>query len=322
MRKSSVINAAQIQSGDRAALARAITLAESTKTEDVDQIRHTLIELLPYTGNSIRLAVTGPPGAGKSTFIESFGNLLITFGYRVAVLSVDPSSSKTYGSILGDKTRMTDLAKSDHAFIRPSPSAGQYGGVAPGTREAILLCEAAGYDFIIIETVGVGQSEVAVCDMVDCFLLLLIAGAGDELQGLKKGIMEMADLIVINKNDGENIPIVKRAKSDLNTALRLLDRRHELPTEVVICSALERTGLSEVYEVIQKFTQSSKETGSFFERRKQQQVQWLEELLHRDLYNLLRSDGTIPERKQVAEQDILEGRKNIFEALKFILNRE
>lgn len=308
-----------IRSGDRSILARAITQAESTLPEDAYRTRQLLEELLPYSGSSIRLAVTGPPGAGKSTFIETFGTLLLSKGKRVAVLSVDPSSTRTYGSILGDKTRMTELSRSEKAFIRPSPSSGQTGGVSPGTREAIFLCEAAGYDVIIIETVGVGQSEIAVRDMSDCFLLMLIAGAGDELQGLKKGIMEMADLIVINKDDGENQNHVNRAKAELSSALRLLDPHTGPIPKLLTCSARENRGIEEINQSIDNFIEQSLSTGIFQAKRKEQQLKWLDELLQRHLYLMLRSDGSYPQRRKMAGDDLLTGKRNVYDAFDFIL---
>lgn len=320
MSPSTAITPEKILSGDRSALARSITQAESVLPQDTINTRELLTALMKHTGHSTRVAITGPPGAGKSTFIEAFGNLLISNGHNVAVLSIDPSSTRTHGSILGDKTRMTDLSRSEKAFIRPSPSSGITGGVSPGTREAILLCEAAGYDWIIIETVGVGQSEVAVRDMVDCFLLLLIAGAGDELQGLKKGIMEMADLIVINKDDGQNRDHVKRAKSDLSQALRLIDHESGNPAELISCSALEKTGISDVLGCIEKFIDREKSSGRFLERRKQQNVRWLDDLIHRHMLNLFYSGGALQDQRLIAEEELRSGKKSVFEALDLVVN--
>ncbi|MFZ9980831.1 MAG: methylmalonyl Co-A mutase-associated GTPase MeaB [Cyclobacteriaceae bacterium] len=311
-----------IKIGDRTALARAITLAESTLNDDFIRVRNLLLELMPLTGRSIRLGVTGPPGAGKSTFIDALGMLLVAEGKKVAVLSVDPSSRRTRGSILGDKTRMAGLSRLPEAFIRPSPSAGQTGGVTAGTRESILLCEAAGYDFIIIETVGVGQSEIAVRDMVDCFLLLLIAGAGDELQGLKKGIMEMADLIVINKDDGENRNAVRRARAELSNVLRILDSDMGHPPELLTCSAINTTGITDVAQAINGFINRSRESGRWQQLRNEQQIIWLDELINRQLYRLFRTDGLLPERRAEAGKEIMEGKKNVFEAMDYILQKD
>jgi LAO/AO transport system kinase len=322
MTRSPAVLPQDIINGDRSALARAITLAESTLPEDILRVRSLLTELLPLTGNSERLAVTGPPGAGKSTFTEALGIALVSQGKKVAVLSVDPSSTRTGGSILGDKTRMTELSRSPNAFIRPSPSAGQSGGVTAGMRESILLCEAAGYDFIIIETVGVGQSETAVRDMVDCFLLVLIAGAGDELQGLKKGIMEMADLIVINKDDGDNKAAVQRARSELAIALRLIETGGVFKPQLLTCSALNNSGIKEAAQAIFEFAALSKESGRWQQLRNDQQIIWLDELINRYLYRLFRSDGLLPERRATAGQDILMGKKNVFEAMNYILQKD
>lgn len=322
MSKPLSISPEKILSGDRSALSRSITQAESALPDDILKTKVLLSALLPHTGNSVRVAITGPPGAGKSTFIEAFGGLLILHGHKVAVLSIDPSSTRTHGSILGDKTRMTDLSRSEQTFIRPSPSAGITGGVSPGTREAVLLCEAAGYDWIIIETVGVGQSEVAVSDMVDCFILLLIAGAGDELQGLKKGIMEMADLIVINKDDGENRDHVNRAKADLSQALRLIDNERGKPPELITCSALEKTGISKALGSIEEFIDQEKASGRFSARRDAQQIRWLDELIHRHLLSLYFGAGSIQEQRRLAEQELRSGKKSIFEALDLVVNRK
>jgi len=322
MIKGLSIQPQDIINGDRTALARAITLAESTLSEDSAWVKDMLTELMPLTGKAVRLAVTGPPGAGKSTFIEALGMVLVNGGKKVAVLSVDPSSTRTGGSILGDKTRMTGLSRSPHAFIRPSPSAGQSGGVSAGIRESILFCEAAGYDFIIIETVGVGQSEIAVRDMVDCFLLLLIAGAGDELQGLKKGIMEMADLIVINKDDGENRSAVLRAVSELSNVLRLLDSGEGPPPELLTCSAISNTGITVIADSINKFILHSRDSGRWQQLRNEQKIIWLDEMIKNHLYKLFRSDGLLPERRAAAGEDILAGKKNVFEAMDYVLQKD
>lgn len=322
MTRSTAVLPQDVIKGDRSALARAITLSESTLAEDFALVRSLLADLLPETGNSLRLAVTGPPGAGKSTFIESLGLYLINQGKKVAVLSVDPSSTRTGGSILGDKTRMNVLSRSSNAFIRPSPSAGQSGGVTAGMRESILFCEAAGYDIIIIETVGVGQSETAVRDMVDCFLLVLIAGAGDELQGLKKGIMEMADLIVINKDDGDNRSAVQRAKAELSNALRLIDSSAGNRPELLSCSALNNSGIMEIAKAIFEFVGHSKEIGRWQQLRSNQQLIWLDELINRYLYRLFRADGLLPERREAAGNDILAGKVNVFQAMDYILQRD
>lgn len=269
-----------VRRGDRTHLARAITLIESNSPRHFDAAQQLIQLLLPDSGQSIRIGVTGVPGAGKSTFISAFGLWLIGQGHRVAVLAVDPSSSLSKGSILGDKTRMDLLARDPGSFIRPSPSGGALGGVARKTRESVVLCEAAGYDVILIETVGVGQSEITVRSMVDFFLLMQIAGAGDELQGIKKGIMELADLVAVNKADGENVPAADLACRELNNALHFL--RHATPgwtTRAITCSALQGTGLKDIWDSIGRFVKRGQASGVFAQRRSDQVSQWFEALL-------------------------------------------
>lgn len=269
-----------VLSGDRTKLSQAITLAESSLESDLALASDLVQEVLPYTGNSIRIGITGVPGVGKSTFIEAFGQLLIEQGKSVAVLAVDPSSQKSKGSILGDKTRMEKLSNEKRAFIRPSPTGSTLGGVSSKTREAMLLCEAAGFDVIVIETVGVGQSETAVKSMVDFFLLLMLTGAGDELQGIKKGIMEMADGVVIHKADGENQTSAKKAKSSYENALHLFPLGKNLwSTPVMTASSISKEGLKEVWEMIQKFTKQMKFSGFWESNRAEQRLNWLEENL-------------------------------------------
>ena len=260
-----------IQSGDKRLLGKAITLVESKKVEHREQAEELLKVLLPFTGNSIRVGITGVPGAGKSTFIESFGKLAIQQGKKVAVLAIDPSSSLNKGSILGDKTRMEELAKEQDAFIRPSPTSGFLGGIANATFESMLICEAAGYDFILIETVGVGQSEVLVSDITDVFLFLKIIGGGDELQGIKRGIMEMVDLIFINKVEEDNRLKAKNTKIELMRALHFLpSKEQKWKVPVLLGSALNNIGLDEVYERIQEFIDLKIANHSFEETRKKQ----------------------------------------------------
>jgi LAO/AO transport system kinase len=261
-------------------LGRAITLVESQLESDRLQAEELLQSLLPLTGKSIRLAVSGIPGVGKSTFIEVFGKYLTSHKHKVAVLAVDPTSSKTRGSILGDKTRMEELSKDPNAFVRPTATGGHLGGVAGKTRETILLCEAAGFDIIIVETVGVGQSEIAVRGMVDFVLLLMLAGAGDELQGIKKGIIEIADGIAINKADGDNIPNAKKAQAELSHALHLVSSA----TKVVTCSALTKQGLDEIWKMIEAFMNE----GSWIENRDRQRREWMEESLNELVLRMLR----------------------------------
>jgi LAO/AO transport system kinase len=267
---------AQILDKNITALSRAITLVESTNTKHLDKATAIIKACLPHANNSLRIGVTGVPGVGKSTFIEAFGKQLTAIGKRVAILAVDPSSSITKGSILGDKTRMEDLVKDPNAYIRPSASGESLGGVAKKTRETIILCEAAGFDTILIETVGVGQSETVVHSMVDFFLLLKLAGAGDELQGIKRGIIEMADAIVINKADGDNIKRAKLAKVEFNRALHLYPiKDSDWQPKVSICSALNNEGVSEVWDLIQEYYQLTSSNNYFGIRRKEQNKYWL-----------------------------------------------
>lgn len=269
-----------ILSGDRKILSQAITLAESSLESDLELASDLVQEILPFTGKSIRIAITGVPGVGKSTFIEAFGQLLIERGKSLAVLAVDPSSQKSKGSILGDKTRMEKLVRNKRAFIRPSPTGTKLGGVSSKTREAMLLCEAAGFDVILIETVGVGQSETAVKGMVDFFLLLMLAGAGDELQGIKKGIMEMADAVVINKADGENLANAKKATSAYKNSLHLFPLgQNNWSIPVMTASSLTGEGLGEVFEMIQKYQLQMTSSGFWESNRAEQRLNWLDENL-------------------------------------------
>jgi LAO/AO transport system kinase len=273
-----------ILNGNKTALSRAITLVESTNTSHLEKANEVIKGCLPHADRSLRMGITGVPGVGKSTFIEAFGKHLTGLGRKVAVLAVDPSSSLSHGSILGDKTRMEELVRDEKAYIRPSASGDTLGGVARKTREAIILCEACGFDTIIIETVGVGQSETAVHSMVDFFLLLKISGAGDELQGIKRGIMEMADLIVINKADGDNIKKARLAKTEFNRALHLFPAKSSgwQPT-VTTCSSLTHDGIAETWATIEKYFDVVKGNGYFDERRKQQNRHWLLETIHEQL---------------------------------------
>jgi LAO/AO transport system kinase len=269
-----------VLSGKRAILSQAITLVESSREEDAKLASELVQEILPHTGKSIRIGITGVPGVGKSTFIEAFGNLLLDKGKKLAVLAVDPSSQKSKGSILGDKTRMEKLAANKKAFIRPSPAGHTLGGVAAKTREAMLLCEAAGFDVVLVETVGVGQSETSVKSMVDFFLLLVLAGAGDELQGIKKGIMEMADGIVINKADGDNISAAKRAKSNYQNALHLFPKAESgwFPP-VLTASSITHSGLEAIWSMIESYEAITLVSGFKEGNRSQQRIKWLEENL-------------------------------------------
>ncbi len=279
-----------ILNGNITDLSRAITLIESQNPDHIKKADAIIDQCLPHANKSIRIGITGVPGVGKSTFIETFGKHLTSKGKKVAVLAIDPSSTITKGSILGDKTRMEDLVKDKNAFIRPSPAANSLGGVARKTRETIILCEAAGFDTIIIETVGVGQSETAVHSMVDFFLLLKLAGAGDELQGIKRGIMEMADTIAINKADGSNLKAAKLAKVEFGKALHLYPLKDSnWQPKTVICSASENTGILDIWNIIHKYESSMKSSNFFYEKRKEQNKYWLmqtiEERLKSNFFN-------------------------------------
>jgi len=271
---------------NKTALSRAITLVESTNPIHLEKANQVIKNCLPYANNSIRIGITGVPGVGKSTFIEAFGKYLTSLGKKVAVLAVDPSSTISHGSILGDKTRMEELVKDENAYIRPSASGETLGGVARKTRESIILCEAAGFDTIIIETVGVGQSETAVHSMVDFFLLLKISGAGDELQGIKRGIMEMADAIVINKADGDNIKKARLAKTEFNRALHLFPAKISgwQPT-VATCSAITTEGISDVWQTITDYLELTKGNNYFSEKRQEQNQYWMMETINEQLKN-------------------------------------
>lgn len=265
-----------IKNGDRATLAKAITLIESNHPDHFHAGQQLLKEIIPFTGKSVRIGITGVPGAGKSTFIDRFGTELCRLGKKVAVLAIDPSSTMTGGSILGDKTRMESLSREDNAFIRPSPSSGTLGGVHRKTRESILLCEAAGFDVILVETVGVGQSEVVVRTMVDMFLMLTITGAGDDLQGMKKGIMELVDGIIVTKADGANKDFARKTKNEYNQILHyLVPATDGWETKAYTCSSLTGEGIVELWHVVNEFVNKAKRTGVFLERRKKQTSDWL-----------------------------------------------
>ena len=265
-----------IVGGDRTALSRAITLAESSRTDDQAEAQELIANRLPRTGKALRIGITGVPGAGKSTLIEALGLWLIGKDLKVAVLTIDPSSAKTGGSILGDKTRMQKLSVEQNAYIRPSPSSGVLGGVARRTREAMLLCEAAGFDVVLVESVGVGQSEAEMAELVDSLCLVMVPGAGDDLQGIKRGIMELADLIVVNKADGERVNLAKRARGDYRQALRMMPPSTPgWETPVLIASATEGTGLAEIWQTLEKHRALLDDSGLLAERRLRQQQKWL-----------------------------------------------
>ncbi len=297
-------------------LSEAITLVESNNLKHKELAREIIELCLPFSGNSIRIGITGIPGVGKSTFIEAFGSYLCTeFNKKVAVLAIDPSSEKSQGSILGDKTRMENLSIQKNAFIRPSPSAHSLGGVARKTRESIILCEAAGYDVILVETVGVGQSETAVHSMVDYFLLLMLAGAGDELQGIKRGIMEMADGLALTKSDGDNILPCEKAKRDLKHALHMLPKKeNDWIPYVFLTSSLQLKGIEKVWKDINKFENHTKNKGYFEYNRREQNKQWFDESIQEQLGSLFSNDPKIQEKHKLLEQSILDGKKSPFQA--------
>jgi LAO/AO transport system kinase len=298
-----------IRAGDRRSLARAITFAESTRAEHRVIADAVLEAVLPATGNAVRIGISGPPGVGKSTFIEAFGKHIINQGHQLAVLAVDPSSRRTGGSILGDKTRMGELVNRPEAFIRPSPGGSQLGGVARRTREAMLLCEAAGFDVVVVETIGVGQSEVAVSDMVDLFALLVSPGGGDELQGIKRGIMELADLVIVNKADGDLAAAAARTRGDYASAVHLLRPKwNAWSTEVLACSALHGIGVSEVWESVMSFRETVAANGELAEARSAQATAWLWSEIGDTLIDRFRSDPAVANRLQSVEEDVAAGR--------------
>jgi LAO/AO transport system kinase len=305
-----------IQKGDTLALSKAITICESTLESEQKIAQNIIAALSEKNGNSIRIGVTGVPGVGKSTFINSFGKMLTSKGKKVAVLAIDPTSEKTQGSILGDKSRMDELATDKNAFIRPSPTGGTLGGVTNKSRENIILCEAASFDVILIETVGVGQSETTVSNLVDFFLLLMLAGAGDELQGIKRGIMEMADAILINKADGDNVQKAKNAMLQYKSALHLFPTMQNGWTpQVNTCSGLEKIGLKEIWETIEKNNSQMKANGFFTENRKEQNNFWLHQQIKEDLgnkkYAQLKTSGVLKR----LEEKLLNKKATIYQLL-------
>jgi len=303
-------------------LSQAITLVESSLPQHEQQAQELIAACLPHAGKSFRLGITGVPGAGKSTFIEALGKHIIGRRKRLAVLAIDPSSEKSKGSILGDKTRMEELAGFPEVYIRPSPSGGTLGGVARKTREAIILCEAAGFDTIFVETVGVGQSETTVHSMVDFFLLLMLARSGDELQGIKRGIIEMADAIVINKSDGSNVDYARRAQLDFTNALHLFppDPSGWVP-QVLACSSIENTGIAEIWDLIEEFRERCTVNGTLSEKRNKQRQYWLHETIREGIYDQVFKNREMSDELKRFEERINRGEMTSFAAASAILNK-
>ena len=310
-----------LRTGDRRALARAITLVESTRPDHRADAAALLQLCMPHTGGALRIGITGAPGAGKSTFIEALGLHLVEQGHRLAVLAVDPSSTRSGGSILGDKTRMEMLARDDRAFIRPSPSGGTLGGVARRTREAMLVCEAAGFDVVLVETVGVGQSEVAVAAMVDVFTLLLAPGGGDDLQGVKRGIVELADVVAVNKADGDLFPAAQRTAADYTNALHLVRGPGNGPARVLTCSALAGTGIAEVWDAVEATVTGGRADGSLERRRREQARQWMWSEVSDTLVDALRAQRAHAQEMAAIEAEVAAGRMSPTAGAQALLDR-
>ncbi|MDR2910658.1 MAG: methylmalonyl Co-A mutase-associated GTPase MeaB [Bacteroidales bacterium] len=302
-----------ILNGNITVLSRAVTLVESSKSEHQDIAQEIITRCLPHSGNSIRVGITGIPGVGKSTFIEALGKHITSNGGRLAVLAIDPSSERSKGSILGDKTRMEELVGDKNAYIRPSPSAGSLGGVARKTRETIVLCEAAGFNHIFIETVGVGQSETTVHSMTDFFLLIMLAGAGDELQGIKRGIMEMADFIAINKADGSNIEKAQTARVQYKNALHLFPQKEsKWDPDVLTCSAINKTGIPEIWTNIEEYRQITTQNGYFSLKRNEQSIYWMYETIDNQLKRIFYNHPLIKKKINEMEHKVLNNQKSSF----------
>jgi LAO/AO transport system kinase len=311
-----------ILSGNRTILSQAITLAESSLPQHYETIQEIIEECLPFSSKSVRIGITGVPGVGKSTFIETFGLYIATTGRKVAVLAVDPSSNKSRGSILGDKTRMEKLSTHPDAYIRPSPSAGTLGGVTRKTRETIILCEAAGFDTILVETVGVGQSETAVHSMIDFFLLLLLAGSGDDLQGIKRGIMEMADAVVITKADGENRLAAKRASVLFRNALQMFPVPDSgWKPEVLTCSAIDNSGIGEIWRMIMDYVAVTKKSGYFDDRRKQQAIIRMHDTITEYLTNSFYKNKDVIQMRTYLEQELYNGKITSYKAAQNLIDK-
>lgn len=314
-------NLQELLSGNRRALAKAITLIESSLDTHREQAQEILEEVLPHSGNSIRIGITGVPGVGKSTFIETFGLYLIEQGKRVAVLAVDPSSPIAGGSILGDKTRMEELSRREEAFIRPTPASGALGGVAQKTRETMLLCEAAGYDVILVETVGVGQSEYQVAGMVDFFMVLMLPGGGDELQGIKKGIMELADALLINKADGDSEKLADMTKRQYSSAISLLRHNSFWTPRVMTCSALTSRNIDDVWNMLQEYYFEALECQAFASKRNQQNLDWMGQLLNEMLLLKLSQNSRVKSLLPALERAVERQEITAFAAVRQIMDQ-
>lgn len=311
-----------VLSGQRRALARAITLIESTRADHREEADRLLEKLMPHAGNSIRVGISGVPGVGKSTFIEAFGNHVVDQGHRIAVLAVDPSSKRSGGSILGDKTRMETLSRNPGAFIRPSPAGRTLGGVARRTRESMLICEAAGFDVILVETVGVGQSETTVAEMTDMFLLLLLPGGGDELQGIKKGIVELADMILVNKADGELEKPARRSVAEYRNALHMLrPATMDWKVPVQTCSALTSAGVDAAWDQVEAFRDVMTQAGHLQARRQAQSQDWMWTEISEGLIQRLRDDPDLQDLLRTSEQAVRDGRQSPVTAARHLISR-
>lgn len=315
-----MIDIQKLIKGDRRTLAKAITLVESSRAEDNLEAQKLLEKILSHSGKSIRLGITGVPGVGKSTFIESFGLYLINQGHKVAVLAIDPSSPISGGSILGDKTRMENLSQNENSFIRPSPSLGFLGGVAQKTRESILLCEAAGFDYILIETVGVGQSEFEVADMVDFFLILMLPNAGDELQGIKKGILELAEAVIINKADGDSLGQANQTMAQYSSAMQLMRHNPFWQTQVLQCSALEKKNLDTIYKMIEEYKKETKSSGYFEQKRLSQNQEWFKKLVGELIERKISENKELKKARQEIELKVVKGEALPLKAAQDYLN--
>jgi LAO/AO transport system kinase len=312
----------RIIAGERAAIAKAITLVESSREEDIIQSHELISELIKSPGHAIRVGFSGPPGVGKSTFIESFGSYIVNKNFKLGVLAIDPSSNFTGGSILGDKTRMSEISKNENTFIRSTPSRGSLGGIAVGTREAAIILDAAGYDYIFIETVGVGQSEITAANLVDIFTLIVGPGSGDELQGIKKGITEYADIFIVNKNDGDLASQASKTASDYKSALSFYNKDSDaLETQVVLVSSIENKGMDEVLDSYNKIVNANKVNNQFDKRRENQLAYWLEEEVRNKILLKLSSEKETSELLESEVRRIISGETGFYSASKAIIDR-